>query len=481
MDSPKAGKRCQTELILMLEPLARANIERLQRLYDRFPSPARNILTSARGWFLKRNRYAPEMFSFFDKLRAHEKWSSDQIASFQLQSIRETVSHARAMVPYYAHYPQIEISSFDSLRLFPVLPRETVRENRHQFLSRDTPRRRRIFAGTTGTTGGSLRVAYTEELARKNWAFLLQQREWARVKPLGPRLTLFGARVVPTARTKPPFWTYNLPERQFLLSIFHLSQSTATDYIDFLHAHHGSVLEGFPSVLSILADFVVARGETVPMRVVFTTGEPLYPTSREKIEAAFQANIFDSYGMTEYCGLIQQCEYGEMHLAVEYGFLEILNDVDRPVSGDEEGYFVWTGFLNRAMPLVRYRIGDRGRWKSGSACRCGRASPRVIPTITRESEILRCPDGRIFSPRALNQFLKKATMLRSCQFIHEQPERVVVRAVASNSHAAQEMMDIRRDLQQLLGGTMRVTAEIATEPVIFPGGKIPLIVNRVSL
>jgi len=464
----------------MLEPLARANIGRLQALYDRFPSPARNLLTSARGWLLKRNRYAPETFSFFEKLRAHEAWSSEQIASFQLQGLQETVSHARATVPYYAHYPQAEISSFDSLRVFPVLARETVRQNREQFLSRDTPWHRRIYAGTTGTTGGSLRVAYTEELARKNWAFLLQQRAWARVKPLQARVTLFGARVVPTARAKPPYWTYNLPEQQFLLSIFHLSQSTATDYVNFLHAHHGAVLEGFPSVLSILADFVVTRSETIPMRVVFTTGEPLYPHARERIKAAFQANIFDSYGMTEYCGLIQQCENGEMHLAVEYGFLEILDEADCPVLGDEEGYFVWTGFLNRAMPLVRYRIGDRGRWKLGSACRCGRASPRVIPTITRESEILHCPDGRIFSPRALNQFLKEATMLQFCQFIHEQPERVVVRAVASNSHAAQEMMGIRRDLQQLLGGTMRVTAEIATEPVVFPGGKIPLIVNRVS-
>jgi hypothetical protein len=42
------------------------------------------------------------------------------------------------------------------------------------------------------------------------------------------------------------------------------------------------------------------------------------------------------------------------------------------------------------------------------------------------------------------------------------------------------MMEIRGDLQQLLGQAMRVTAEIATEPVIFPGGKIPLIVNRLS-
>jgi phenylacetate-CoA ligase len=464
----------------MLEPLARANIGRLQTLYDRFPSPARNALTSARGWLLKRNRYSPETFSFLEKLRAHEGWTPEQIASFQLGALRETVSHARATVPYYAHYPQVEIRNFDNLRLLPVIARDTVRDKPEQFLSRDIPKRQRIFAGTTGTTGGSLRVAYTEELARKNWAFLMQQWAWAQVKPLQPRITMFGARIVPITSTKPPYWTYNLPEQQFLLSIFHLSQHTAAEYINFLHAHQGAVLEGFPSVLSILADFAVERDETIPMRAVFTSGEPLYPDAREKIASAFQANVFDSYGMTEYCGLIQQCEKGEMHLAPEYGYLEILDECGATAFGDEEGYFVWTGFLNRAMPLVRYRIGDRGRWKLGSSCPCGRASPRVIPTITRESEILHCPDGRIFSPRALNQFLKKAMSLRFCQFIHDRPEHVIVRAVASNGRASQEMMEIRGDLQQLLGQAMRVTAEIATEPVIFPGGKIPLIVNRLS-
>jgi phenylacetate-CoA ligase len=240
------------------------------------------------------------------------------------------------------------------------------------------------------------------------------------------------------------------------------------------------VLEGFPSVLSILADFVLGRGETMPMRVIFTSGEPLYPAAREKIESAFQASAFDSYGMTEYCGLIQQCEKGEMHLAPEYGFLEILDEKNDPVTGDEEGYFIWTGFLNRAMPLVRYRIGDRGRWKLGPRCLCGRSFPRVTPTITRESEILHCADGRIFSPRALNQYLKGTTSLRFCQFVHDQSERVVVRAVASDEHGAREMMKVREELQHLLGGSMRVTAEIAAEPLVFPGGKIPLIVNRVA-
>lgn len=464
----------------MLEPLVRANISRWQSVYDVFPSPARSLLASARGWLLTQIRYAPATFTFLEQLRVHEHWSAEEIAEHQRQALRDIVEHARRSAPHYADYPPIAIRHPEDLQPLPILARETVRQNHEQFLSADTPARLRIRAGTTGTTGGNLKVAYTAEMARANWACLLRQWAWAGVEALEPRVTLFGARIVPVGRREPPYWTHNLPEHQILLSIFHLSEETADDYLAVLRKHGGRVLEGFPSVLGILADFALSRGASIPMRVVFTSGEPLYPATREKLEAAFQCQVFDSYGMTEYCGLIQQCAHGQMHLIPEFGCLEILDESGQPVVEGEEGYFVWTGFLNRAMPLIRYRIGDRGRWLRGSDCPCGLKFPMVIPTITRESEILRCADGRLFSPRALNQLLKDATSLRYCQFIHDRPERVIVRAVSGNGNACEEMMRIRTRLQSVLGPAMRVTAEIASVPLVLPGGKIPLIIDHAT-
>ena len=169
-----------------------------------------------------------------------------------------------------------------------------------------------------------------------------------------------------------------------------------------------------------------------------------------------------------------------MHLRPNTVILEILDERGRPYSGDEEGYFVWTGFLNRAMPWCAIESAIAGDGNSGPPCRCGEASPRVIPTITRESEILHCPDGRIFSPRALNQFLKKAS-LAAILPVHSRPAGTCGRSSGCKQRPRRSRNDgDSRDLQQLLGQTMRVTAEIATEPVIFPGGKIPLIVNRIS-
>ena len=463
----------------MLEPLVRSSLPGLQPVYDRFPSPARHLLTSARGWLLTRLRYSSRTFTLLRALRRDESWSTEQIELFQLYALRQTLDHAARTVPFYAGYPRTELRTLEDLRKLPILDRETVLQNQERLLSQAIPSDRRIRAGTTGTTGTSLRVAYSERLVSENWAFLLRQWAWAGVPPRHQRVTLQGSRIVPATRTKPPFWTYNIPERQVLMSIFHLSESTAEDYLEFLQRHSGRVLEGFPSVLAMLADFALQRQLRIPMRAIFTSGEPLYPDARAKLRETFQAPVFDTYGMTEYCGLIQECECGGSHLVPEYGFLEILDPHGNPSPPGEDGDFVWTGFLNEAMPLIRYRIGDRGRWLHGVSCPCDRAFPLVLPTITRESDILRCPDGRLFSPRALNQLLKNAASLRFCQFVHDRPSRVVVRAVARpDSQAAGELMDIRAALQALLGPEMQAVAELASTPISRAGGKIPLIVSK---
>ena len=462
----------------MVEVFLRARAAQLQFVYDRVPHPLQEFLTSARGWFLARIRYAGNSTELLRQLRSHESWTPQQIAEYQLQALQNVIDHARQTTLFYSHYPALRLNVPEDLAQLPVLARDKFREGAATMVSRQVADPEIICVSTTGTTGASVQVMYTREEMRRTWAFRMQQRAWAGVRPRDPRVTFFGSRVIPASRDQAPYWTCNRPERQLLMSIFHLSEQTAGDYIDVLWRHRGEVLEGFPSVLGIMADFILARGNPVPMRVVFTDGEPLYPVLREKVEKAFATRVFDSYGNTEMCGLIQQCEQGQMHLAPEFAFLEILDGENRPVPTGEEGYLVWTSFVNRTMPLIRYRIGDRGCWQAGGPCPCGRAFPRVVPTITRESDLLHCSDGRIFSPRALNQVLKEAASFRFCQFVQDGPDRVVVRAVPRSGDAAGDLARIQRELEKILGGGMQVTSVLASEPIVRAGGKIPLIVKQ---
>ncbi len=463
-----------------IEKLFRAHSRRLQVVYDRMPSGLQNALTAARGWSLARNRYAPTMYAFLEELRSHEHWTREEVKAHQLRALQRVAQHASKTVPFYAALPPVDLNCLEDLAKFPVLAREQVRQAGDALLSKSVPDGECVRVGTTGTTGASLKIAYSPRVAQRNWAFRMRQLGWMGIAPLSPRVTFFGSRVAPPHRTAPPYWTYNSPERQLLMSSFHLSEKTAQDYIECLQRHSGEMLEGFPSVLGIMADLILHRQTSVPMRAVFTDGEPLYPFLRAKIEKAFNAKVYDTYGNTEICGLIQECEHNQMHLIPEFGYLEILDENNRPVPAGQEGYFVWTALINDVMPLIRYRIGDRGCWQPEGQCACGRAFPTVVPTITRDSDLLSCPDGRILSPRTVNQLLKYSSSFRFCQFVQTGPKSVVVRAVPSNGNSHRDLASVQENLQKLLGAQMTVDTEVAPEPIVRAGGKIPLIVQRAA-
>jgi phenylacetate-CoA ligase len=116
-------------------------------------------------------------------------------------------------------------------------------------------------------------------------------------------------------------------------------------------------------------------------------------------------------------------------------------------------------------------------WAAQTTCPCGRPFPLVSPTITRDSDYLLTADGRIFSPRAINQVLKNKTSFKACQFIQYDLRNLEIRVVPADRSAGKEAEAVRKSLQGMLGTGLAVTVCFADEPYQRASGKIPLIVS----
>ena len=147
----------------------------------------RTVLTSVRGSFLTLNRYSRQMYAFEQELRSHESWSEQAIAEYQRQALQRIVEYARNTIPFYSSYPKLAWDSVDDVRKLPILTREVVRENSDRLIARGTMPGECVRVGTTGTTGANLKVAYSPQVARRNWAFRMRQWAWAGVRPRTPR------------------------------------------------------------------------------------------------------------------------------------------------------------------------------------------------------------------------------------------------------------------------------------------------------
>jgi phenylacetate-CoA ligase len=132
-----------------------------------------------------------------------------------------------------------------------------------------------------------------------------------------------------------------------------------------------TAIVGWPSMLVRLI-----AGGLPPVRVVLCGGEALHPEMRAFMEKSLGAKISLAYGNTE-CGMLGvQCEVlrgtGRYHILSRDVFLEIID----PGTGmpADEGEILVTHLHRRLQPLIRYRLGDRGR-RVESGCPCGLALP----------------------------------------------------------------------------------------------------------
>lgn len=99
-------------------------------------------------------------------------------------------------------------------------------------------------------------------------------------------------------------------------------------------------------------------------------GELIHDFQRHEIEQGLGARVIETYGCSETGTVGYECPAGSVHIFAEHVEVEILRN-GKPARPGEAGDIVLTCTTNRVMPLIRYRVGDRGRL-SPDPCRCGR-------------------------------------------------------------------------------------------------------------
>ncbi|MDR1700421.1 MAG: hypothetical protein LBR68_04445 [Lachnoclostridium sp.] len=142
-----------------------------------------------------------------------------------------------------------------------------------------------------------------------------------------------------------------------------------------------------PSMATLLSSIVENYDlpQIPSLRYIELTGEMLLTSNREKIEKNLKARIANQYGCMEMNSIAYECSKGQLHCMEDNVFTEILDHKGKSVLDGEEGEIYLTTLRNYAMPLIRYRIGDRGRF-SGHQCGCGNREKVIEITNGRSND-----------------------------------------------------------------------------------------------
>src|SRR5690606_35703359 len=115
------------------------------------------------------------------------------------------------------------------------------------------------------------------------------------------------------------------------------------------------------------------------VRALIVAGEPggSIPSTRERIEAAWGAKLFDHPGATEIGAYGYTCTFQcGVHVNQGEFIVEVLKPRRDEPADDGDGELVITNLGRWGSPVIRYRTGDHVRIVQ-DPCRCGRTFIRM--------------------------------------------------------------------------------------------------------
>lgn len=434
------------------------------------------MAASTYGIRLRRLRYGGQHDRILSELRASERWSREQLEELQLERLNSLVSWAWDEVPLYREIWGARRGPFTStteLQALPLVRKEHLRQPRPRITPAAWADRRLEEIHTGGTTGTPLTVFATPDALRRNYAFFSRFRGWTGAGGSVRTATFAGRTIVAPDRARPPFWRRNLASRQLLLSSYHLRPDTLPAYVEALVRFEPELIDSYPSSLRPLARWIVDNSDVrVRPRAVITSSETLDDPTRGLLERAFDCRVFDHYGAAEMAAFITQCEAGRYHPNPEFGIIEILENGEPAAAGE----IVATGFVNPAMPLVRYATGDRAVIGE-EPCPCGRAFPVLERIEGRMDDVIVTPDGRWVG--RLDPIFKSGGGIVETRVVQDGMRHLRVEIVPSPEYADEDGRTVCTELQRRVGPAMDIDLRLVERLPRTAGGKLRTVVNEV--
>ncbi|EYF01225.1 phenylacetate--CoA ligase family protein [Chondromyces apiculatus] len=293
-------------------------------------------------------------------------------ASSQLAAINQVLEHARSSDFYRGRLPEGPVQSWDDFRRIPFITKEDVRRQSPHGLVCVPGDALSQYHESSATTGEPVSAWYTNrDLSEIRERFA----QWG----VGFR---GGERVLvrfPYALSTIGHFVHAAAQHAGACVIPADSRTTVTPLprvVELLRRLDITVL----ATLSLSAVMVAETAEMAGLdprrdfprlRAICCAGEPLSPSRRRLLEEIWGIPVYDNYGMTETGPQAMDCQARRLHPWQDQFLMEILDDrLEQEVAPGETGELVVTSLTPRAMPMIRYQTGDRGR-RLEEPCACG--------------------------------------------------------------------------------------------------------------
>ena len=375
-------------------------------------------------------------------LRKNQWKSLQDLRWIQRRRLKTTIQHAYDYVPYYhqlfksAGIKPYNIKDFDDLKKIPITTKTEIHSNLSNMLVKGVDPSKHNISYTSGSTGIPAKIVKDQKTYYYSRALMAYA-----VMECGVGLR---DKFVKIGR----FHSFDYTPNQISIPSPTESQDLALT-ASLLRRIRPDAIYTMPSVITNLCTVDTSGIEP---KLIFTNGSTLTQHTRHLAKSTFGIDINDTYGSVEFNRLAFECnEHAGMHMITDCAIMEFLNEGEQ-VSPGETGEIVVTGLSNRAMPLIRYALGDLGV-PSDETCSCGRKWPLLKRIEGRTRDILTLESGRRIYPAFLYRCLREELLIREhpfCvsqfQFVQEKRNKLVLKVVRGSQFDIKVLNRIKQNI-----------------------------------
>jgi phenylacetate-CoA ligase len=448
--------------------------EFLKSIYERIPDSTKRLASLVPFSLRAGNTYRSTA-----AMLAKSQWLPKQaLEEYQLIKLKEMLTYAYRKVPFYrARFDSIgfapsHFSHVDELEKIPLLTKKDVFAHYDLMVSTDYNTINSYIGHTGGTTGQPLKLLFSLKSHFEEWAFMHSQ--WKRVgfEPNQRRVAFLG---VPFKKEKGAKWKFNALHNELQLSPRHLTYADMDQYTEMIKEFRPHHLYGLPSALTVLAGYCIDRGIRITgLKAVLCGSENMSEEQSRLLSDAFQASVYSWYGQTEKVVLAGACEHSrEYHLFPEYGYTELIDGSGNVIKEPGiVGEIVGTGFLNQAMPLIRYCTDDFALYSTGP-CPCGRAYTRLARVVgRRNNDCMISTENEKILFSSIETQRGAFSNIQQWQFIQTRPGLIRVDIMKGPGISTAHLSAIEQELNSQFAGKLTFMASIVDDLIRTEAGKI---------
>lgn len=310
-------------------------LDKLKKIYLLIPIPISKIIID----LFKLNPYFSKK-TWKEIENINQDYNNFDILNFNIEILKKIVKRNE----YYKNFNM-------DLQNYPLLDTNDLRENFEKIINKD-------IKGYMTSTGGTGRNPSKLYLSNKSYKKDIYHVVWAWSK-LGykigdKKLTLRGTNL------GKKLYKYNPIYDELQINIFLMNENNIDLILKEIEKYNPNFGHGYPSAFVRFSQLIKNKKINFKLKGISLASEGFNSKQREIIENTFKCPARGFFGHSERACFANEKikEKGIYEVLLTYGLIEIIKENGERASLNEEGEIVCTGFINEAMPLIRYKTGD---------------------------------------------------------------------------------------------------------------------------